>query len=62
MSKPQDDQAVLGSPSVPADLSSATLSHAALSGGPCPPVPACVPAPPRFCNGIPVDQGGCKPS
>jgi hypothetical protein len=33
-----------------------------MSGGPFPPVPACVPAPPKFCNCIPVDQGGCKPS
>ena len=33
-----------------------------ISGGPFPPVPACVPAPPKYCNCIPVDQGGCKPS
>jgi uncharacterized protein YjbI with pentapeptide repeats len=33
-----------------------------MSGGPFPPVPACVPAPPKFCNCIPVDQGGCKPA
>jgi uncharacterized protein YjbI with pentapeptide repeats len=29
--------------------------------GPFPPKPACIPERPRYCNCIPVDQGGCAP-
>ena len=36
-------------------------SLVAKSGGPFPPVPKCVPVKPKFCNCIPVDQGGCMP-
>ena len=33
-----------------------------ISGSPFPRVPACVPAPSKYCNCVPIDQGGCKPS
>jgi uncharacterized protein YjbI with pentapeptide repeats len=31
-------------------------------GGPFPPKPACIPLRPRYCNCIPVDEGGCAPN
>jgi hypothetical protein len=43
----------------PGPCTAATL--APQGEGPFPPKPACIPERPRYCNCIPVDQGGCAP-